>query len=184
MPQIKFSNSYIFATRWRKPLIFQTYIIWANQIHSLKYLRSTTLGFKDKEIIKSQFVTKTQFLWISMFLLFNSIVDLSTKFCIEILYFCFFCFKKLGEYFHFILNKRFSIFKSYYLLSANVLKGLWILFISYDCPIIWVLILSANKNLLTLYHLIYKCFMLFCMIVVYLIDIFSWKMHELTRHCK
>ena len=119
-----FFNTYISTTKLCEPLIFQTRIALYNRSHSLKYLRSTTLGFKDKEIIKSQFVTKTQFLWISMFLLFNSIVDLSTKFCIEILYFCFFCFKKLGEYFHFILNKRFSIFKSYYLLSANVLKGL------------------------------------------------------------
>ena len=30
----------------------------------LKYLRSTTLGCKDIEIIKSEFVTQTQFLYI------------------------------------------------------------------------------------------------------------------------
>ena len=46
-----------------KPLIFQTCIIWSNRIHSLKYLRFTTLGCKDKGIRKSEFVTKTQFKW-------------------------------------------------------------------------------------------------------------------------
>ena len=32
-------------------------------INSLKYLRSTTLDYKDKEIRKSEFVAKTQLLW-------------------------------------------------------------------------------------------------------------------------
>ena len=40
----------------------QTYIILSISINSLKYLRSTTLGYKDIEIRKSDFVTKTQLL--------------------------------------------------------------------------------------------------------------------------
>ena len=34
-----------------------------NRSHSLKYLRSMTLGCKDIRIKKSEFVTKTQFLY-------------------------------------------------------------------------------------------------------------------------
>ena len=45
--KLGFSNPYIFGTQCRKPLIFQTYIIRSNRIHSLKYLRSTTLEYKD-----------------------------------------------------------------------------------------------------------------------------------------
>ena len=54
-----FYNPYIFATGWRKPFIFQTYMIWANISHSLKYLSSMSLGCKDIGIIKSKFVAKT-----------------------------------------------------------------------------------------------------------------------------
>jgi len=60
--KLKLSNSYISATGWCKPLIFQTYIIWPNNIHSLKYKRSTTFGWKDIAIRKFEFVTKSQFL--------------------------------------------------------------------------------------------------------------------------
>ena len=49
----------------RKSLIFQTYIIWSNRIHSLKYLRSTTLEFKDVGFRKAEFVAKTQFLLVA-----------------------------------------------------------------------------------------------------------------------
>ena len=56
------SNTYISKTRWRKPFIFQTLIIWSFRIHSLKYLRSTTLGCRDKGIKKTEFVTMTLFL--------------------------------------------------------------------------------------------------------------------------
>ena len=45
-------------------LIFQTWIFSSNRIHSLKYLRSTALDYKDIEIRKSLFVTQTQFLYI------------------------------------------------------------------------------------------------------------------------
>ena len=48
-----FSNTYIFFTWWCKPLIFQTWIFSSNRIHSLKYLRSTALDYKDIEIRKS-----------------------------------------------------------------------------------------------------------------------------------
>ena len=36
--------------------------IWSNKIHRLKYQGSTTMGCKDIEIRKSEFVAKTQFL--------------------------------------------------------------------------------------------------------------------------
>ena len=36
--------------------------IWSNKIHRLKYQGSTTIGCKDIEIRKSEFVAKTQFL--------------------------------------------------------------------------------------------------------------------------
>ena len=36
---------------------------WNNTIHSLKYQRSTTSGYKDKGITKSEFETRTQFLY-------------------------------------------------------------------------------------------------------------------------
>ena len=39
------------------------HIMWANIIYSLKYLRSMTLGCKDIEIKKPEFVTKTKFLY-------------------------------------------------------------------------------------------------------------------------
>ena len=41
-----FSNPYL----WFKPLIFHTYIIVSNRIHSLEYLTSTTLGCKNIKI--------------------------------------------------------------------------------------------------------------------------------------
>ena len=46
--ELKFSHPYILATRWCKPLIFQTL-----------YLRSTVLGCKDIGIGKSEFAAKT-----------------------------------------------------------------------------------------------------------------------------
>ena len=49
--KIKFSYHYTFATWWREPIIFQTYII-----SNLKYLRSTTLGCTDRGIGKLEFV--------------------------------------------------------------------------------------------------------------------------------
>ena len=60
--KLKFCNKYIFAILWCKSLIFQTWIIFPNGIYSLKYLRSTTMDCKDIANIKSEFVTKTQFL--------------------------------------------------------------------------------------------------------------------------
>ena len=60
--KIKYLNLNIFRTRFCKPLIFQTQIIWSNRIHSLKYVRSATFGSKDIVIKKSEFVAKTQFL--------------------------------------------------------------------------------------------------------------------------
>ena len=45
------------------PVIFQTLLSWSNTIYSLKYLRSTTLFCKDIGVRKSEFATKTQFLY-------------------------------------------------------------------------------------------------------------------------
>ena len=52
--KLKSSDPNIFATWWYKPLIFQTQVILSLSINSLKYLRSTTLGYKDIEIRKSE----------------------------------------------------------------------------------------------------------------------------------
>ena len=41
---------------------FKFEIIWVKRIHSLKFLGSTTLGWKEVGIGKSDFVAKTQFL--------------------------------------------------------------------------------------------------------------------------
>ena len=57
-----FSTPYIFGFQCRTSLIFLTYIVWSNRIHSLKYLRSTTLKSKDIRCRKAEFVAKTQFL--------------------------------------------------------------------------------------------------------------------------
>ena len=62
---LKSSDPNICATRWCKPLIFQAQIILSISINSLKNLRSMTLGCKDIENRKSQFVAKTQLLWFS-----------------------------------------------------------------------------------------------------------------------
>ena len=51
--KLKFSNPYIFAIRWCKPLIFQNYIVWFYRIQSLKYLWCRILGCKDIRIRKS-----------------------------------------------------------------------------------------------------------------------------------
>ena len=58
-----FSNLYIFVIKCRRPLIFQTMnsVRWKNQ--SLKYQRFPPTGGKNVGIRKSEFVTKTQFLW-------------------------------------------------------------------------------------------------------------------------
>ena len=49
-----FLNTYIFGTKCRKLLIFQTYIIWSNLSNSLKCNRSTTLESRDIGIRKSE----------------------------------------------------------------------------------------------------------------------------------
>ena len=60
--KLKSSDSNIFESLGCKTLIFQTQIILSISINSLKYLRSTTLGYKDIVIRKSEFVAKIQFL--------------------------------------------------------------------------------------------------------------------------
>ena len=58
------SNTQTFLTWWCMPLIFHIQNIWSNKIHSFKYLRSPTFGSKDIVIRKSEFVAKTQFLYL------------------------------------------------------------------------------------------------------------------------
>ena len=60
--KLKSSNPYVVATWWNKSFIFFTKNIWSNRTHTLKYLRSTTLGGKHIGNRKSEFVAKTQFL--------------------------------------------------------------------------------------------------------------------------
>ena len=67
--KLKFSNSYFFANWWRKPLIFQAYIIWSNRIHSFKYLRFTTLSCKDIQGVENQ----------SLWQILNSFVSVSWR---------------------------------------------------------------------------------------------------------
>jgi len=59
--KLKSSNPYVVATWWYKPFIFFTKIFWSNRTHTLKYLRSTTLGGKHIGNRKSEFVAKTHF---------------------------------------------------------------------------------------------------------------------------
>ena len=60
--KLKSSNPNIFAASWCKALIFQILIVLSISINSLKYLRSSTLGYKDIEIRKSEYVAKIKFL--------------------------------------------------------------------------------------------------------------------------
>ena len=57
------SNPYIFATRCRRPLIFQTMISVISNCLSLKYQRFTPSGCKEIMFRKCMFVAKTQFLY-------------------------------------------------------------------------------------------------------------------------
>ena len=53
-----------FANTPFKALKFQTYIFWSNRICSLKYLRSTTLGWKYIGITKLEFaIISLRFFW-------------------------------------------------------------------------------------------------------------------------
>ena len=58
--KINGNRNWVFATN---PNFLIPIIITSNIIHSLKYLRSTTLGCKYIGIRKSEFVAKTQFLF-------------------------------------------------------------------------------------------------------------------------
>ena len=71
-----FSNSYNFATRFPKPLIFQTF----NSV-SLKYQRFTSSGSKDIWVKKCEFVAKTQILS-----LLRDKHDIITSLCSTILF--------------------------------------------------------------------------------------------------
>ena len=75
----KCSNPYICATWQRKPLIYQTYIIWSNRIYSLKYLKSTTLVCTDIRIRKSKFVANTQFFYCYKYVSLTFICDKPDK---------------------------------------------------------------------------------------------------------
>ena len=57
-------------------MIFQTRTVRLNRIHSLKYQMSTTSGFKDIGISKSEFVERTQFLYFTSKLYLEILVKL------------------------------------------------------------------------------------------------------------
>ena len=61
-------NSYFLIPASFQPVIFQTFIILCTIIDIWKYQRSVTLGCIDIGGRKSQFVAKTQFLYIFQFL--------------------------------------------------------------------------------------------------------------------
>ena len=60
---IESSNLHIFATKSRRPQIFQTMNSARCKNLSLKYQRFAPSGRKNISIRKSEFVTKTQFLY-------------------------------------------------------------------------------------------------------------------------
>ena len=61
--KLKFFNPYIFSTRRRRPLIFQTINSVKSKSLNLKCRRFTSSGCKDIGIRKSKLVVKTQFLF-------------------------------------------------------------------------------------------------------------------------
>ena len=61
--KLRFYNSYNLATRFSRPLIFQTINSGRSNSLSLKYQRFTPSGCKDIGIRKCKFVAKTQFLY-------------------------------------------------------------------------------------------------------------------------
>ena len=63
----KLSNPYIFATRWCKPLIFQTKIIKSNKIHCLKYLRFKTFRFNILGLEYLSLWQKIIFFWYAFY---------------------------------------------------------------------------------------------------------------------
>ena len=60
-----FSNSYNFALKFRRPELFQTMNSVRSINHSFKYQRLKPAGCKDIGIRTSEFVTKTQFLYVN-----------------------------------------------------------------------------------------------------------------------
>ena len=77
LQQTQFFYLCIFATWWCKPLIFQTYIIWNNIIHSLKYLRSMILGCKTWFCDKDSIPMSQIFKWKVVSAVFISLWDTS-----------------------------------------------------------------------------------------------------------
>ena len=65
--KLRFSTSYKLATRFPRPLIFQTINSVRSNSLSLKYQRFTTSGCKDIGVRKCKFVAKTQFLFSNIF---------------------------------------------------------------------------------------------------------------------
>ncbi len=87
-------NPYFFGTQCRKSLIL-SYIIWSYIIHSLKYLRSTTLESKDIVFRKAEFVAKTQYLFLYLLISFSStylsLLSFSSKLFLFLFYFNILC---------------------------------------------------------------------------------------------
>ena len=52
-------------------------MIWSDRIHNSKYQRSTTFGWKDIGIRKSEFVAKTQFVFFQNTFLYKNLATSS-----------------------------------------------------------------------------------------------------------
>ena len=107
-------------------------IIWSDRIHSLKYQRSTTLGCIDKEIRKSEFVARTQFLCPYLLMKRNYPPVLTswirkTTFRLKL---CFQNFANFGIcvlyilFFWLIFEKKLAFFK-FHIFSRNFLETGW-----------------------------------------------------------
>ena len=63
LPQTWILQSLYLVNLRTKTFDISNFAFWSRRIHILKYLRSTTLGWKDIEIRKSEFVAKIQLLY-------------------------------------------------------------------------------------------------------------------------
>ena len=64
--KLRFSHYYNLATRFPRPLIFQTINSARSNSLSLKYQRFTPSGCKDIGVRKFKFAAKTQFLYVKI----------------------------------------------------------------------------------------------------------------------
>ena len=84
--KLKFSNHYIFATKCRRPSIFQTLISVTINNLSLKFQKFKPAGCEDKGIKKFEFVAKTQFLYMhGLNFIYVLTIDFRSKFMYSVM---------------------------------------------------------------------------------------------------